>query len=340
MKTIKILFTILVIIIVGTLAWAFFLPSEIHIKQSTKIKAPVAVVFDQVNDLRNWNNWSPYKDSVLSSQFEGPIRGVGAKVLWTDNKEGRAVLTITESEQFKTIKTELKVPGQEKSAEMLFTFSQSGDSTEIVWERNIGGLSYPFGRFVGWMLERGYNHNLKQALQDLKDYIETYKSEPEYYGFEPQLTEYPGTFVLALDDSCGMDVISRHIEDNFNVIRSYAARVHIKPTGDPMIQWHEYRADQYAVFSCMIPYDTNDIPPKGKLYMREMPPAKVAVVQYIGPYDFSYYAWIALDNFRMFHNLKMAGDPWEEYVIGPRNETDSSKFVTNIYFPYTPYEEQ
>ena len=271
MKTIKILTTILIVIIIGTLIWAAFLPSRIEIKQQVTIKAPVAVVFDEVNDLRNWDNWSPYKDSSLSSKFEGPIRGVGAKVLWTDKKEGEAVLTISETEQFRFIKTSLKTPEQTKTAEMLFSFEQIGDSTKVSWERNIEDLSYPFGRFVGWMLEKGYNYNFSRGLKSMKEYIEAYKSEPEYYGFETELKEFPKGNYLAMDDSCLIDDMSYSINRGFDAIRNYAEQLGIKPSGVPMIEWHSYNPNDYSRFTCMIPYDTANIAASFTVYLKSFP---------------------------------------------------------------------
>jgi len=334
MKTIKILTTILIVLIVGTLVWAAFLPSEVNIKQSIKIKAPAAVVYDQVNDLRNWDNWSPYKDSTLLSQFRGPIRGVGATIRWTDKKEGRAVLTITDAKPYEFIKTSLKTPKQEKTADMLFSFNQIGDSTEITWERDIKNLAFPFGRYVGWMLKKGYIYNFKLGLTNMKKYIESYHTRPEYFGFEIELKDFEGGSYLAFDDSCLFDDMSKNINRGFAAIRNYADELDLKTIGYPMIEWHSYNPDDYSFFTCMIPYDTAGISPSFSVYFKKLPAYKVAAVQYVGSYDFSYYAWIALDNYRMFHNLKIDGDPLEEYVIGPRNETDSSKFVTNIYFPY------
>jgi len=334
MKTIKILTTILIVIIIGTLIWAAFLPSKIEIKQQVMIKAPVAVVFDEINDLRNWDNWSPYKDSSLASKYIGPIRGVGAKVMWTDKKEGEALLTITETKQFEYIKANLTSKERDNTAEILFTFEQIGDSTKVSWERNIEDLSYPFGRFVGWMLEKGYNYNFNRGLKSMKEYIETNKSEPEYYGFETTLKVFSGRNYLAMDDSCLIDDMSSRINRAFDAIRNYAEELDIKPSGVPMIEWHSYNIDDYSNFTCMIPYDTTNIATSFTVYFKSIPTYNVAMVQYEGSYDYSYYAWIALDNYRMFHNLRIAGDPIEEYIVGPRNETDSSKFITNIYFPY------
>ncbi len=334
MKTIKILTTILILIILGTLVWAAFLPSTIYIKQSTTIKAPIAVVYDEVNNFRNWDHWSPYKDSSLLSEFEGPNQGVGARVIWNDKRHGRAVMEIVEANQYSVIMTRMETPNQDKSADMIFSFEQKGGSTKVSWERTIDDLAFPFGRFVGYMLEKGYNFNFKDGLRNLKEYIETHKSEAEYYGYEIIIEEYSGGNFLAVYDSCLADDMKQHIEDNYNAIREYASQLGIKPIGVNMIQWHTYNPDDYSTFTCMIPYDINSAASSGSVVFYSIPAYSIAKVRHEGSYEASYNAWVALENYQMFHSLKTAGDPWEEYIVDASMVSDSTKLVTNICFPF------
>ena len=37
---------------------SFLLPSEIKVKRSIEVSAPIDRVFEQVNDLRNWEKWA------------------------------------------------------------------------------------------------------------------------------------------------------------------------------------------------------------------------------------------------------------------------------------------
>jgi len=333
MKTIKILTTIIVIIIVGSLIWAAILPSDINIKQSVSIKAPIGVVYNQINDLHNWNNWSPWKDSTLSSVFKGEAKGVGAQVVWTDEKEGESTLTITESKHFSSIKTIIEVPNQNHKAEMNFIFTENDNKVTVDWERNIHDLSFPFGRFVGWMLQKGYEHNFALGLKHLKSYIEQNETEPNYYGYEIIEKNFDGGSFLASNATSTMDSMSNVMGKKFGLIMQFIGQKQIQPTGAPMVQWHSYHPDAESEFTCMVPVQIDSAMAIKTVFSLDFPAVKTVMVKYTGPYEGSYNAWVALDNYVVYNALIMNGDPWEEYITDPGTEPDSSKWVTNIYFP-------
>lgn len=48
--------------------------------RSKIISVPPSVVFPHVNDLHQWDHWSPWEklDPAMKKTFEGPVEGVGA----------------------------------------------------------------------------------------------------------------------------------------------------------------------------------------------------------------------------------------------------------------------
>lgn len=75
-------------------------PSSYRIERSTIVVAPVSQVFAQVNDFRNWNDWSPWAklDPNAKYAFEGPQSGEGAVFRWSGNSEvGEGSMTMIES---------------------------------------------------------------------------------------------------------------------------------------------------------------------------------------------------------------------------------------------------
>ena len=333
MKTIKILTSILIIIILGLLTWAAILPSNLHVSKTVMIKAPLGVVFNEINDLHNWNNWSSWKDTTLSAKFEGPVKGVGAKVIWTDKKEGEGILTIVESTHFNHIKTSMTVPNKTDAAEMQFDFETKGDSVEISWSRDINKLSYPFGRFVGWMLQKGYENNFSKSLSRLKYYIETKKNTPEYFGYSIIEDTFKGGSFLASNASSTMANMKEVMKKHFGTIMQFSSEKGIQITGAPIVQWHSYNPEAESQFTCMVPFNLDSAIATKNVYSLNFPETKTVMVKYIGPYEGSYNAWVALDNYVVYNTLLMNGDPWEEYVTDPSTEPDSSKWITNIYFP-------
>src|SRR6266478_5063331 len=95
----KILIALAVIVVVFVVIVALQ-PADFRVTRSATIPAPPAVVFAQVNDLHNWQAWSPWAklDPAAKNTFEGPSAGTGAIFKWSGNSDvGEGSMTLTES---------------------------------------------------------------------------------------------------------------------------------------------------------------------------------------------------------------------------------------------------
>jgi len=75
-------------------------PGSYRVSRSSKMSAPPARVFEQINDFRQWEAWSPWAalDPDCRYTYAGPPSGVGSVFNWSgNNKVGEGTLTITES---------------------------------------------------------------------------------------------------------------------------------------------------------------------------------------------------------------------------------------------------
>ena len=77
---------------------SFLFPSTIKVSRSIEVNAPMDRVFDQVNDLRNWEKWSPWKrmDPTMVMTFSNPPVGQNAFYKWEsqDKRMGTGTLTL------------------------------------------------------------------------------------------------------------------------------------------------------------------------------------------------------------------------------------------------------
>ena len=121
---------LLIIVIAGQ-------PDEFKLSRSAKIAAPPEKVFPHVNDLHQWEAWSPWAklDPNAMNSFEGAATGVGAAMSWDGNKKvGAGRLTITESLPNELIRIRMEfIRPFEVTSSAEFTFRPEARQTVIVW---------------------------------------------------------------------------------------------------------------------------------------------------------------------------------------------------------------
>ena len=151
-------------------------PSSFTITRSGTAAAPVGLVFDQINTLRNWEEWSPWAklDPEMQLTYDGPPSGVGAGHTWKGNKKvGQGSMRIVESVPGERISIDLRfVKPMKASNPTTFTFSESGGLTTIHWA--MSGTNTFMGK-VFWLLmdiDKLAGRDFERGLANLKEVTE------------------------------------------------------------------------------------------------------------------------------------------------------------------------
>lgn len=137
-KKILIAFVILAGVLCVASVVVSFQPDTFTVQRSATLAAPPSTVFAQVNDLRAWDLWSPWRelDPKAKMSLSTPSSGKGAAVNWSGNdKVGEGSLTILESRQDELVDLEQAfIRPFEGKARMVFTFASAGDGTHVTWK--------------------------------------------------------------------------------------------------------------------------------------------------------------------------------------------------------------
>lgn len=150
-------------------------PDEFRVTRSAQVSAPAATVFPLVNNLRNWENWSPWAklDPNATMTFSGPDAGEGAHCTWDGNaKVGAGSQTITESKQEELVRIHLQfVKPMKGESETLITFAPEGDSTLVTW--SMYGKNNFIGKAIGLFMncEKMMGEQLQECLRNLDDHV-------------------------------------------------------------------------------------------------------------------------------------------------------------------------
>ena len=128
-------------ILIGAIAAILLLatqkPDNFYVTRSAVIEARPSVAFEKVNNLQNWNSFSPWAklDPHAKSTFSGPKSGKDAAMSWDGNgKVGAGTMTITESKRNELVKFRLdfKRPFEDTTT-VDFTFHPDSKGTFVTW---------------------------------------------------------------------------------------------------------------------------------------------------------------------------------------------------------------
>ena len=155
--------------------FSLLLPSQVKVKRSILVSAPIDRVFDQVNDLRNWEKWDPWKrmDPTMVMTFSNPPVGQNAFYKWeSQNKQlGKGTLTLTQVAMNEAISTSIDFDGHHQGTAK-FQFAHKGDAIEVTWsmEHEVGML--PWKKYGGLMMRSHLKKQFDNGLKGLKFYAE------------------------------------------------------------------------------------------------------------------------------------------------------------------------
>lgn len=176
MKLLKILFLVLTLFIVLTVAISFLLPREVELFRATEINAPVEQIYPILIDLHQFNRWSPWfeRDPEAEFTFSGNETGVGSKMSWrSDNPEvGSGTQEITAITHNSEVRIHLDFGDQgEADAHYLLEPTVNG-GTRITWGFRTDLGENPLARYFGLMFDRWIGPDYERGLANLKAMIE------------------------------------------------------------------------------------------------------------------------------------------------------------------------
>ena len=154
-------------------------PADFFLSRSTTISAPPQAVFPQVNDLHNWEAWSPWAkiDPAMKTTFAGPVAGTGAIYTWAGNsKVGEGRMTIVESRpsELVRIKLEFMKPFAATNATE-FTFQPQGNQTGVTWSMSGKRNFMSKAMSLVMSMEKMIGGQFETGLQQMKAVVEARK---------------------------------------------------------------------------------------------------------------------------------------------------------------------
>jgi effector-binding domain-containing protein len=347
----------LAVVLVGA---GFILPAKTHVEKSILISAPQDQIFTTLNNIKEFNAWSPWikMEPGATTEYSGPESGEGASLHWAGKKLGKGSMTVIAAAPETRIDLAIEFAGKAGDRSWFDLSPQSG-GIQVTW----GYESTPYGMnlfnrysgalLAGPMIRKAY----KSGLNDFKTYVENKASLPassvpsspgalslatptDHMGAVPDtfsgelVTLEAKPIVLAPGDATG-EGIDPAIKAGYDKISAYIAAQKLTQAGAPVAITHSYDVTTaHWVFDAGIPLSAAPATPPAAtdgVTLAQTYAGKAVKFKYHGDPSKTAAFYNAIDAWLKAQNLEVAGDSWEEYLSDAK--TPITDWDVNIYFP-------
>lgn len=137
---------VVVVLVGGLLAFAASKPSGFHYERSAQVDSPPEAVFPIINDLHNWDRWSPWekRDPKMKKTHSGAESGPGAVYEWEGNGQvgaGRMTVMKVDPPRLVNMKLEFFKPFVGTN-DVNFHVVPSGTGSKVTWAMD-GKSAFP-----------------------------------------------------------------------------------------------------------------------------------------------------------------------------------------------------
>ncbi|MFD1293762.1 GyrI-like domain-containing protein [Lutibacter holmesii] len=334
MKSLKYIFFLVLMAIIGGSIYVATLDGSFDVQQSRTMKVPASVAYNNINDFKNWQHWGPWYelDSTIVATFPEKTSGIGASYSWT-GKEGdgsmRTISTIENKEIIQQINF-----GSDSTPEVYWKLDTKQDSTIVTW--GMRGKN-SFSEKIFWLLNGGIEKNMTpmykrglelleiQLIKQLDVHSITYKNE----------VDFGGGYYLYQTIACRIEDASKNMKKMFPEIIEYMATNSIEASGKPFTLNHQTDfINNSIMFSACIPVKER-IVTEGTILTGFLEPQKTFKSIFKGNYKFLPEIWPEI-----YKNLEekgfkavQKGFSFEIYTVSPQETENPAEWLTEIYVP-------
>jgi len=337
MKSLKYIIFLLLILVIGVSIYVAVQPNSFEVTRTRTIKAPAAVIYDNVIDFKNWEAWSSWAeaDPDLTITLSENTKGVDGYYSWED-KDGIGTMVTIAAAANDSIIQEMQF-ADFPSSDISWNFKSNDDgSTEVTW--NISGKDLPFMfkafSAVKGGMEKQIGPHYERSLEKLDSIV--VNSMTTFDVTVNGITEYGGGFYLYKTTNANNNNISQVMGQQYGSIGMFMGQNNIAFNGMPFTIYHDMNMENGTVIM------SNAIPVKEKIIITGdnniscdyMPKLKVLKATLKGNYTKLGKAWEMTMKHIAENNMEQSvHKPFEIYTTDPGDYPNPADWITEIYIP-------
>jgi len=341
MKIIKYLFFL---ILIGLIAGSIYIATKdgnYQIEESTTINAPLPVVFNEVNNFKNWEVWGPWMNNTddLILAYSDTTIGEGASYSWKSEKMGDGSIATTKAIPDSTIEQVLTIVSKygETKSDGYWKFDKVEEGTKVTW--GIQGNQSFMEKLAFAFTDSSYTQMMRpmiaEGLEKLKlvtlDKMESYSINVD------GVTQFGGGFYMYTTTASKISQIQLKMRDLFTEVSRYMESNNISIQGNPFVIYNEWdEQNNNAIYSAgRFTPSLVITPAESPILNGMMPVQRVVKTSLKGDYKNLKEAWDEAYDYLEKNNLQATPDshPFEVYKTNPEITLNPAKWITEIYIP-------
>lgn len=333
MKILKIIGIIILVIVILGAGAVIFGPSEVHMERNVSIDAPVEAVFAEVQGFKSFDQFSAWSeiDTTARVMIAGPPNGVGASYSWdSDNPDlGKGTIEIVEMESNKMVSSKMSFEGFPGEPTASWLLSEDDGKTNVTYTYDQGDIS-GIWKLLAFGTESMLSPMYERTLEKLKARVE---GRPELTASVSVVEVDPITFagIEATSVNDPME-ISKAMGAAYGAIMTSITSNNLEMEGYPLAIATSYSETELSMI-CGIPVVDGSTIEGGDVTIMQSPDGYAIKALHFGDYAQLETTHEQINQYAIYYGYELTGNPWEIYVTDPGVETDTSKWVTEVYYP-------
>lgn len=307
-------------------------PNTMTVRKEIKINAPASQVFNQVVDLKTWNQWAKWHqlDPNMKTEITGEEGKVGLKSQWwSEHQEvGNGSQEIIELIPNEFMKSEMRFEGWELPSYGTFSFKEDNGVTTVEW--GFDGAETPFllnvtNALFAPMIEESF----VIGLNNLKELVEsTPVSIPNPMNVE--VTTLESMNIVSIKDSTTKDGISAKLGEIYGELAIYlASDEKLEMKGMPMAMYYSVTPEKVVLEAAM--QYTGEAVANGRIIVKQIAEGKALKGIHYGDYNASGKMHEAITAYGAASQLNV-DKTWMEIYVNDPTTVDSAAVETHIYY--------
>lgn len=339
MKALKVILGILGVLIAGYLVLCLVGPKQLDVSTSTEIEAPASVVYNQIYQLENWEDWGPWQqmDPSMVTTYSEPTSGVGSSYSWTSDNMGEGSLEVTEADPPNSMKTKISFGEGRGYGYGTWDLEENEGKTKVTW--GMTSDQTPFmqrGIMVLMGMTKTIKENFDDGLASIKEITETEVANmpTTYGGYEVKVADHTGHTFASVRKDVNMTEIADFLAAGYGTVMGAMAAKEVPMSGAPgglYFTWDEETSmtNMAAAIPIAEAVELGD-----GIEVVSIPAGKSLTIDYYGPYDGVGAAHEAMEAYCKANNIEPTLPCLESYVTDPTTEEDPSKWLTHVVYFY------